>query len=474
MFARPLLILLLLLAGPHAGRAGAPGAEVRDFFNVLLPDGADPWVIRHTDGYYYMTVTTGTDIVLRRSATLSGIGGGERKVIWTPPATGPKSKNLWAPEIHFLRGKWYVYYAADDGDNADHRMYVLENDSDDPFEGAFVDKGKIHDPAADRWAIDGTVLEAGGKLYFLWSGWEGCEDIRQDLYIAPMQNPWTLAGPRVEISRPTFAWEMRGAPPTVNEGPQVLVRGGRVHVVYSASGSWTDHYCLGLLTARADSDLLDPASWRKHPVPVFEGGNGVVAPGHCSFVRSPDGREDWLVYHAARHAGSGWARHVRAQPFSWHADGTPRFGAPAPPDVPLPLPGGEPPRRRYEAEGATLGGGARAARRNGASGGAAVVSLRARGSFVEFDVTAAEAGSYNLSVRFANRTRRKAPASHQLSVNGEPAGRVRYPYFGPGNWSCAVLRVELAAGRNKLRFTKGGRVAAIDCIDVFPVRLAGR
>jgi GH43 family beta-xylosidase len=259
------LVLTLALAAPAPATAAEPGREVGNFFNVLAPDGADPWVWRHTDGRYYLTMTTGRNLTVVRSETLSGLGGGERKVVWTPPEFGPASRNLWAPELHQIDGKWYLYYAADDGDNARHRMYVLENEAADPFLGAFRWKGKLSAPGEDRWAIDGTVFRAGGTLYFLWSGWEGDEDVRQLLYLAPMRDPWTLAGPRVEISRPTLPWEVRGAPPAVNEGPEVLVRGGSVFVVYSASGSWTDHYCLGLLSAPAGANLLDPASWTKRP-----------------------------------------------------------------------------------------------------------------------------------------------------------------------------------------------------------------
>lgn len=305
-----------------------------------IAEGADPWVYRHTDGFYYMTLTTGHNVTLWRSRCLSGIGGGEKKILWTPPLFGPNSKNLWAPELHFLRGKWYVYFAADDGRNENHRMYVLENDHADPFQGQFVERGRIADPGADTFAIDGTVFQAGDRLYFVWSGWEGCVNERQNLYIAPMSDPWAIRGPRVEISRPTYAWETVGRP-HVNEGPQVLCYGGAVHLVYSASGSWTDEYCLGLLTAPRDADLLIPTSWRKHALPVLCSGNGVFAPGHASFVKSPDGCEDWIVYHAARSQGAGWDRNIRAQRFTWDDSGKPCFGCPVPPGVPMKRPGGE-------------------------------------------------------------------------------------------------------------------------------------
>jgi GH43 family beta-xylosidase len=425
------LTLLLACVGVDL----AAGGE-RDFFPVVAASGADPWVIRH-DGWYYMTATTGTNVTLWRSATLSGIGGGETKVIWSPPAKGPNSKNVWAPELHRLGGKWYVYYAADDGENANHRMYVLENAAADPFTGEFVSKGKIADPKADRWAIDGTVLTLKGKRYFIWSGWEGTKDVRQDLYIAPMENPWTLSGPRVEISRPTHDWETVGTP-TVNEGPQVLVRDDTAHVVYSASGSWTDDYCLGLLTLKAGGDPLDPRAWAKRPKPVFRGGNGVVSPGHCCFVKSPDGKEDWLVYHAARHKGAGWARNLRMQRFDWNKDDTPKFGEPASADQLITLPGGDPDRTQYAGKGDTA----------------------------EIVVEAKKAGPYTLTVRYANNSARKGGV-HAVKVNGTAAGEIEYP-FTDGGWSAAVVRVDLKAGANTIVLTGKMPGAVIDGVDLAP------
>lgn len=465
-------LLVAVLVG--AGRAGAgDGVEVGNFFNVIAPDGADPWVIRHDDGRYYLTMTTGRDVTIWRSPTLTGLAAGERKTAWRPPAGGSYSRNLWAPELHRLGGRWYVYVAADDGHNANHRMYVLENPADDPFEGEFRLKAKVFDAASDRWAIDGTVLELGGRLYFVWSGWEGWRDVRQDLYIAPMRNPWTIDGPRVAISRPTLRWERLGAPPAVNEGPEALVRDGTIYLFYSASGSWTDHYAIGLLTASADADPLDPASWTKHPAPVFGGGNGVNAPGHASYVRSPDGSEDWIVYHTARWPGSGWSRQVRAQPFTWGGDGLPHFGRPFHGDVPIARPSGEPRRLRLEAERGVLGGGAGVVRRSGASGGLAVAVPG--GGSVEFEVEAEADGPHVVSIRYASPAPARGPAAatQRLSVDGGRPSPLRYVRTGRGLWSNAPARVELKAGPNRLRLEGGRGRAEVDGLDVFPERAEG-
>ena len=425
--------------------------DVKTFFPVISSSGADPWVIRHDDGYYYMTASTNDDVTLWRSTSLTGIGGGEKKVIWTPPKSGPTSKNLWAPEIHWLNGKWYVYVAADDGDNANHRMYVLENASPDPFMGEFVMKGKIADPKNDKWAIDGTVMTGKDRNYFIWSGWEGDTNVRQILYIAPMSNPWTLSAPRVEISRPTLAWEKIGDP-TVNEGPQVLVKNKSVHLIYSASGSWTDDYCLGRLTLKPGGDPLDPKAWVKHPEPVMRSANGVYSPGHCSFAKSPDGKEDWLVYHAARHKGAGWARNIRVQPFTWNDDDSPRFGSPAHPDRLIPLPGGEVGRQRIEAEEAKLIGTATKEKRDGASGNHAIAVRDTEESGVEFTVEVKQAGIYLLAIRHANSTASKAKATQRLTVNGKETSAIAFEYTA-GNWAVAAIHHELKAGKNTIQLT---------------------
>jgi GH43 family beta-xylosidase len=339
----------LLLVGLWACQSSTPpGTRAgQTFTNPLLPAGADPWSIYH-DGYYYYTHTTQRNITLWKTRSLADLRTAESKVVWTPPTGTMYSKELWAPELHRLDGKWYVYFAADDGRNENHRLFVLENSAADPLTGTWTFRGKVEEPS-DKWAIDGTVFEHRGQRYFVWSGWEGDRNGRQDLFIARMQSP-TQLGPRVKISTPTYPWERIGDlndpnnPPhvDVNEGPQPLVRGNDVFLIYSASGCWTESYTLGMLRARADADLLDPRSWTKHAEPVFRASpaDSVFAPGHNSFFKSPNGKEDWILYHANDQPGQGCGRFrsPRAQRFTWNADGTPRFGTPVRKGYPQPIP----------------------------------------------------------------------------------------------------------------------------------------
>src|SRR5687768_15886630 len=155
--------LLIILACKEDERQVIPGLPGNTFTNPLLLSAPDPWV-EQKDGWYYVTHTTGKNLRLYRTKRMSDLANAEIKTIWTPPPSGMNSKQIWAPEIHFLQGKWYFYYAADDGLNENHRMWVLENEAADPFTGTWVDKGELELPG-DKWAIDGTVFEQGEDLY---------------------------------------------------------------------------------------------------------------------------------------------------------------------------------------------------------------------------------------------------------------------------------------------------------------------
>ena len=311
--------------------------QAQTFTNPLLPSGPDPYSL-YKDGFYYYTSTLGNRLGIWKTKSIADLKNATYKTVYTPPAGTSYSNQLWAPEIQYLNKKWYMYFAADDGLNDNHRMYVIENSSADPLSGTWVFKGKIAAPS-DKWAIDGDVFNIDNQLYMIWSGWEGNVNGQQNIYIAKMKNPWKIEGKRIKISSPEFAWEKHGDlnEPTlkhvnVNEGPQFLAHGDKVFVIYSGSGCWTDYYALGMLSAKTSSDLLNPKSWTKNREPVFKESpeNGVYAPGHNSFFKSPDGKEDWILYHANAEPGLGCGikRSPRAQKFTWDKDGYPVFGKP--------------------------------------------------------------------------------------------------------------------------------------------------
>lgn len=310
------------------------------FTNPIMPGGPDPWIVQK-NGMYYFTFTQGGRLVIIETKNVSELASGRRYDVWIPPANQMYSKNLWAPELHEINGKWYIYFAADDGTNANHRMYVVENSSPNPVEGNWVLLGKVSDPT-NQWAIDGTILDYKGQLYMLWSG-SNAGAPPQNIYIAKMSNPWTITGEKVMISTPNYDWEKKGNP--INEGPQVLINPDeRVLVVYSASGYWVDGYCLGLLTLKHNGDPMNPNDWTKSPQPVFSmlAASKAYGPGHNGFFKSPDGKEDWIIYHARSVANDGNAgRNPRIQRFTWNTDGSPNFGTPTNIDIPQNRPSGE-------------------------------------------------------------------------------------------------------------------------------------
>jgi GH43 family beta-xylosidase len=328
-----------------AGAEGAPHADpVRsdaEIYGVpttqpLVSQRADPFITPRVNGMYYFTgsVPSYDRIVLRGSATLAGLTDAAETTIWTRPASGTMAGHIWAPELHRIDGKWYIYFAAGDSDDVFRvRIYVLESALADPRDPAgWSLKGKIA-LEWDSFALDATTFAHRGKRYLVWAQSEPEIAVNSSLYIAEMADPWTLKSKPTRITTPTKSWEIQGY--RVNEGAAVLIRNGRVFLTFSASA--TDaRYCMGLLTADADANLLDRASWVKTDDPIFVSNDETQrwGPGHNSFTVAEDGKTDVLVYHARDYkqiTGDPLYdpnRHARVQKLYWHPDGTPLFGVP--------------------------------------------------------------------------------------------------------------------------------------------------
>jgi len=318
--------------------AAAPATEpAPQYHNPIVLQRADPFALRHTDGYYYFTASVPEydRIELRRSKSIEGLGDTEPKVIWRKHEHGPMGAHIWAPEIHRIDNTWYIYFAAGGAEKIwDIRIYVLSNDSPNPLDGTWTERGQLK-TNWESFALDATTFEHRGKRYLVWAQNDPKFKANTCLYIALMSDPLHIEGKQVCISRPELPWECVGY--KVNEGPAVLEKNGRLFLTYSAAA--TDaNYCMGMLTAPADADPLDPASWHKSPQPVFctDVANGQYGPGHNSFTTAEDGASDVLVYHARPYREvhpdplHDPNRHTRAQVIQWRPDGTPDFGVPVP------------------------------------------------------------------------------------------------------------------------------------------------
>ncbi|MDQ8180752.1 glycoside hydrolase family 43 protein [Pelagicoccus sp. SDUM812005] len=304
----------------------------------LIEQRADPHILKASDGYYYFSASVPEydRLELRRSRTIAGLAEANRVTVWTKPEEGPFSDLIWAPEIHFVRGAWYIYFAAAPSreikyDLFQHRMYAIHTDAANPLAGDWSDPVRI-ETGMDTFCLDATVFEHRGELFYVWAQKEIGIEGNSNLYIAKMDTPLTLATKPVRLSVPEFDWEIRGF--WVNEGPSILKRNGKVFLSYSASAT-DENYAMGLLYADEDCDLLDPRSWTKRREPVLGSRPEFkhFGPGHNSFTVSEDGQDDLLVYHAREYTEIEgdplWDpnRHTFVKKLLWDETGMPVFDA---------------------------------------------------------------------------------------------------------------------------------------------------
>ncbi|BCL15319.1 family 43 glycosylhydrolase [Micromonospora sagamiensis] len=309
--------LLPLLAVP-----AQPAAASTPFRNPLNP-GADP-TMTYFNGSYHLATTLGDRIGIWSSPTLAGLATAPERTVWRDPDPS-RNKQVWAPSIHRFASpegpRWYIYYTASDGVDANHRNYVIESEGDDPL-GPYHFKGRIADYG--EYAIDGEPFVHNGVMYFAWAGPGRGMGGPAQLYLRRMTSPWTTTGNRVALPADGGCHEVR-------EGPTGLRGPGRLFLVYSTCDTGKPDYQLWMKSIADGADPLVVSNWRQHPGPVLwrNDAAGVFGPGHNGFFRSPDGTQDWIVYHGKTSSAYTYdGRTTRAQPVVWNSDGTPDLGRP--------------------------------------------------------------------------------------------------------------------------------------------------
>ena len=191
------------------------------------------------------------------------------------------------------------------------------------------------EPQNNTWDSDASLIKINGKYYLM-----GCyiTDAKR-LYIRELSNPYTAVTPKAILSTPTYGED------NINAAPEPLYHGDRVLIVFTSRDCSSPDTKLGILEFTG-TDPLNSAHWTKHPTPVFQrsDANHVYGPGHNGFFKSPDGSEDWIVYHANDKTNDGctFARSARAQKFTWGSDGLPNFGVPVARGANVQVPSGEP------------------------------------------------------------------------------------------------------------------------------------
>ena len=311
---------------------------MKEMYNeVWIQKRADPYVYKHTDGTYYFTASLPDydGIALRKADKLFDLKDAPEKIIWKKHDKGIMSFHVWAPELHFIFGKWYIYFEAGDVDDIwAIRPYVLECKGDDPFNDEWIEKGMMQcsdeDPFSFRaFSLDATVLENHGEYYFIWAEKVGVGKQISNLYIARMESATKLSTVQVLLTTPDYDWERVGF--WVNEGPAFIKHDGKIYMTYSASETGVA-YCIGMLSADENDDLLDPKSWTKRRMPVLKTSEElkIYGPGHNSFTVNDEG-EPVMIYHARTEAeivGNPLYnpnRHAMVMKVKWNESGEPEF-----------------------------------------------------------------------------------------------------------------------------------------------------
>lgn len=278
--------------------------KITDFNKPFIEQRADPYIYRHDDGTYYFSASVPEydRIILRSSDSLNGLKDADEKVIWKKHDSGIMSLHVWAPELHYINGKWYIYFAAGEKDDMwKIRPYVLECTGTDPMKDEWIEKGKMTRSDDDiysfeAFSLDMTVFENAGKWYCVWAEKVSVGIQISNLYIASMESPTKLSTAQVLLSTPDYDWERVDI--WVNEGPAVLKHDGRIYLTFSASATGKC-YCMGMLSIGEDEDLLDPRAWKKERNAVLSSDENkeIYGPGHNSFTKGDDG-SDICVFHA--------------------------------------------------------------------------------------------------------------------------------------------------------------------------------
>ena len=321
---------------------------MQKFKNPVSPyDAPDPFMTYDAvTGYYYALFTRGKKLELFRSRHAGSIvtdadsrvlyvPNGERDGIWG---------DIWAPEMHHgSNGRWYVYTSGSiKPEPSEKRIFVMEGPSDDPFEGEWRFCGM---PFPDVFSIDPTVYTAPDGVQYLCSS-RVDPVYGQVLDICDLENPYTCGKNSATITHAELSWELVApyvGDRAIVEGAFFLEHNGRLFIIYSANGCWSDHYCFGVLEHMGGS-LCDPANWKKHPEPLFVQGNGVFGPGHASFFTSPDGKEVWCAYHGMKEHNETVTyapRYFNIQRVDFTPDGYPVMGMPTGYEIEITPPSGE-------------------------------------------------------------------------------------------------------------------------------------
>lgn len=294
-------------------------------------DHGDPFVIKYLDAFYlyHSGETAGRrGISVHRSEDL--LHWEFAGYALEPADSGWAWSDLWAPEVVYERGVFYMYVSATrrregngpatqwqqgEGDDASRRLGLARATS--PL-GPFV---LDPEPLVDVWSIDGHPFrDDEGTMWLFYNVRTadlGLDDLLPGtgIVVDRLVAPDRLAGDPVPVTLPSAAWE--GVPTNDwywNEAPFVLKRRGRYYELYSGGAFSDGTYAIGLACAE---DVRGP--WAKDARnPIVASTGRITGPGHISFVFGPDAATPYGVYHGYVEGDGG--RKVLLDRLFWSGD----------------------------------------------------------------------------------------------------------------------------------------------------------
>jgi GH43 family beta-xylosidase len=272
-------------------------------------DHGDPFIIRYLDRYFlYHTGETAGRRGIHVYESVDLVRWTPRGVALEAAPAGWSWSDLWAPEVVYERGVFYMFVAATrqregreplgwepgPGDDLGRRIgLAVSDDPVGPFRWA-------ERPMVDQWAIDAHPFrDDDGAMWLFYNvrteetryrdGSAGTGNVVDRL--VTMER---LAGEPVPVTVPSERWEGNRAGTWYwNEAPYVVKRRDRYFQMYSGGAYHEDTYGIGLAHA---ADVRGP--WTKYARnPILRGTAAIAGPGHHSLIYGPDVATRYAVYH---------------------------------------------------------------------------------------------------------------------------------------------------------------------------------
>ncbi len=304
-----------------------------------------PYVERHMSdpcitvykNKYYLTHSGSRSVKFRIADSLEGLRVAEEKDVYALPESNKKGDNMWAPEMHIIKGIPYIFTTVGTKKWYTVKCHVLRCKGDPAKMGDWEEPKLVVRPNGKPLnrrgiSLDMTYFEDDGKHYVMWSNrvMRGSKGEPADIYIATVNpdEPWKLTSEPYCVIRPIYGWDRLQT--EVDEGPFLLRKGSDLFVTVSGSSTAVPElYCLGLLRAKSGKDLLNKDNWEWLPYPVLtkESVEGEKGPGHNCFIKEAGTGNDLMVYHAVPDTPEGkkHGRHMAVRRVHFKADGYPYF-----------------------------------------------------------------------------------------------------------------------------------------------------